>query len=241
MGRLIDRLNQDIRFEEGMKACMNCGVCTAICPAAEFYKYDPREICNLVQLDDEDTLEELLKSDTIWYCGECMSCKMRCPRGNTAGLIIMALRTLSQETGLFVESEKGRQQFVIKRVIGQNIIDIGYCIHPRRVNPELHMEQGPIWKWIVENDESIYNKLGGGNYGKEGPGVFRKISEESMNEIRNIFKVTGGNDFMDKIEDYSRRKAKELGFDFDKEGDDQRYFMHVYQSNSQTHNKDTEG
>ena len=34
-------LMEDIRFQEGLRACMNCGVCTAICPAAEFYDYDP--------------------------------------------------------------------------------------------------------------------------------------------------------------------------------------------------------
>ena len=240
MDSLINRLKQDIRFEEGMKACMNCGVCTAICPSAEFYKYDPRVVCNAVQEGDEHAIEELLKSDVIWYCGECMSCKMRCPRGNTVGLIIMALRKLSQETGLFVESEKGRQQFAIKRAIGHNILELGYCVHPKRVAAELHPEQGPVWKWITENDEAIYNKLGGGNYGKEGTGVFRKISDDSMNEIRRIFQVTGGADFMENIEACSRQKAKELGFDFDKEGEDQRYFNHIYSFNSQTHTKESE-
>ena len=73
---------------------MNCGVCTAICPAAEFYNYDPRVIVETVQRGNEEEIEELLKSDTIWYCGECMSCKARCPRCNTPGLVIMALRKI---------------------------------------------------------------------------------------------------------------------------------------------------
>ena len=34
---LYEQLAQDVRFQEGMKGCMNCGTCTAICPAAEFY------------------------------------------------------------------------------------------------------------------------------------------------------------------------------------------------------------
>ena len=50
---------------------MNCGVCTAICPSAEFYNYDPRIIADTVQRQDEESIEGLLKSDTIWYCGEC--------------------------------------------------------------------------------------------------------------------------------------------------------------------------
>src|SRR5512133_1192553 len=110
MSSIIERLKQDIRFEEGMNACINCGTCTAICPAAEFYNYDPRQVVIDVQSNNEDRIIQLLKSDVIWYCGECMSCKTRCPRGNTVGLIIMALRNLSQDLGYFTESEKGRQQ-----------------------------------------------------------------------------------------------------------------------------------
>ena len=92
MALLYDRIAQDVRFVEGLKACLNCGTCTAICPAAEFYNYDPRIIADTVQSKDDNLIEALLRSETIWYCGECMSCKTRCPRGNTPGLIIIALR-----------------------------------------------------------------------------------------------------------------------------------------------------
>ena len=73
MGRLYDLLMKDYRLKEGLNACINCGTCTAICPAAEFYRYDPRKIVDIVQSKDDDEIEKLLKSDTIWYCGECMS------------------------------------------------------------------------------------------------------------------------------------------------------------------------
>ena len=108
MGKLCERLMKDYRIKEGLNACINCGACTAICPAAEFYKYDPRQIVNTVQTRDDAEIEKLLKSDTIWYCGECMSCVTRCPRKNAPGLAVMALRNLSMKTGLFMESEKGR-------------------------------------------------------------------------------------------------------------------------------------
>ena len=107
MAKYFDMLMEDVRMKEGLQSCMNCGVCTGVCPAAEFYNYDPRQIVNIVQTRDDDAIEELLKSDTIWYCGECMSCRPRCPRGNTPGYVIQALRTLSQKLGFFVESEKG--------------------------------------------------------------------------------------------------------------------------------------
>jgi heterodisulfide reductase subunit C len=41
---LFKKLSEDIRFIEGLTACINCGTCTAICPAAQFYNYDPRII-----------------------------------------------------------------------------------------------------------------------------------------------------------------------------------------------------
>jgi len=85
MGHLYDLLSLDVRFVEGLKACINCGTCTAICPAAEFYDYQPRLIADILQSKDEEAIEKLLKSDTIWYCGECMSCVTRCPRGNAPG------------------------------------------------------------------------------------------------------------------------------------------------------------
>ena len=138
MGKYFDMLCEDVRFREGLNACMNCGVCTGVCPAAEFYNYDPRQIVATVQSRDDEAIEALLKSDTIWYCGECMSCRPRCPRGNTPGYVIQALRSLSQKLGFFVESEKGRQQLALKRIIGDNILRTGYCIVPRMVKPELH-------------------------------------------------------------------------------------------------------
>ena len=53
-GHLYEELEKDYRIKEGLKACMNCGVCTAVCPAAEFYRYNPKNIVNIVQRKDEE-------------------------------------------------------------------------------------------------------------------------------------------------------------------------------------------
>jgi len=235
MENYIDLLKQDIRFEEGLNACMNCGVCTAICPAAEFYNYDPRKIVDLVQSGDNAEIEKLLKSDEIWYCGECMSCKTRCPRGNAPGLVIMALRGLSQDLGFFVESEKGRQQLAVKRTVGQWILDHGYCLYLEGVGTDLHPEQGPVWDWIQNNYREIFSRLGA-NYQGDGPGILRKIPEEAMEEIRKIFDVTGGTRRYEKIEFYSKKKAEELDMELD-DGIDNEYFRHIYKTNNGSHTK----
>jgi heterodisulfide reductase subunit C1 len=229
-----EMLMKDIRFEEGLKACMNCGVCTAICPAAEFYNYDPRQVVDTVQSGDNDEIEKLLKSETIWYCGECMSCKTRCPRGNAPGLVIMALRRLSQDLGFFVESEKGRQQFAIKRTVGENIFKYGYCVAAYAVSPEMHLEQGPIWEYILNHTHDVYERLGG-QINELGAGPLRKIPEDAKEELRKIFEVTGGTDFLNNIEEHSKRKASDMGLQFSNEGIDNEYFINVFTANSNEH------
>jgi heterodisulfide reductase subunit C len=230
-----EMLMKDIRFEEGLKACMNCGVCTAICPAAEYYNYDPRQVVDTVQSGDNDEIEKLLKSETIWYCGECMSCKTRCPRGNAPGLVIMALRGLSQDLGFFVESEKGRQQLAMKRTVGQWILDRGYCLYLEGVGTSMHPEQGPVWDWIQANWKDLFKRLGA-NYQGEGPGILRKIPEEAMDEIRKIFDVTGGTARFEKIEEASREKAMEMNLTLG-EGIDNEYFRHIYKTNNNSHTR----
>lgn len=194
-------LQQDVRYQEGLKACMNCGICTALCPAAGFYDYDPRRLVTMVQNGSEEELEDLLKSDYIWLCGQCMSCKPRCPRGNVPGLIIMALRQVSQQLGYFVHSTRGRQQLQIVRSIGANILKQGYCVYPEAVLPQEHPEQGPVWGWVHANLPEVMNRLSE-NYQKEGPGAIRKIPDDTLAELYRIFEASGALGRFATIENY---------------------------------------
>ena len=201
---------KDYRLKEGLNACINCGTCTAICPAAEFYRYDPRRIVDIVQSKDETEIEKLLRSDVIWYCGECMSCVTRCPRKNGPGLVIMALRNLSAKLGYFVCSEKGRQLYPLTKMLTGNILNYGYCVYPETFKWEDHPESGPVWKWHTEHLEESYKRLGA-NYRGDGPGVLRKIPKESLDELKAIFDVTGATERIETVNRCSEQKAKEMG------------------------------
>lgn len=231
MGELFDRLNNDVRFVEGIKGCINCGTCTAICPAAEVYNYEPRSIVNKVQTRDDNTILELLKSETIWYCGECMSCKTRCPRNNAPGLVVQALRGMSIETGNFVESEKGRQMLSLKRMLGDTILETGYCVHFDHTKLKMFPEIGPVWQWVRDNRVEVLEKVDA-NYMGDGPGAIRKIAKENLDELGRIFEVTGANAFFEKIESDSEKKAQELNIEFG-EGKESPYFREVYTKNNQ--------
>ena len=238
MTDLYAKLTEDVRFREGLKACLNCGTCTAICPAAEFYNYQPRLILDILQTKEDAQIEDLLKSNTIWYCGECMSCVTRCPRGNAPGLVIQALRSLSQDLGFFTESEKGRQQLALKRTIGKWILEYGYCLFPSEVLPELHPEQGPVWEWEHEHMEAVMTRLGA-NYKGTGPVILRKIPGDALDEIARIFEVTGGTARFEKIEEFSKIKAQEMGMDME-DGKNDEYIKHIYTTNSGLHTRKNE-
>jgi heterodisulfide reductase subunit C len=225
MKNLYKELEKDVRYREGLKACINCGVCTAICPAAAVSDYDPRIVVNIVQEKDEEGLLGLLKGDTIWRCGECLSCKTRCPRGNTPCYIIQSLRSLSIETGMFAESEQGRKQLAIKRTVGDHILQYGYCVYIDEVDLETYPEQGPVWKWMRENRESMLKRLGT-SYRENRSGTLRNTAKESLDDLKKIFDETGGTERFEKIEKYSSIKAKELNKDFN-EGKDE-YWRYLY-------------
>ncbi len=222
---LLKELQKDIRFLEGLKACINCGVCTAICPAAAFNNYDPRQIADTVQRGNEAEIEQLLKGDTIWYCGECLSCKTRCPRGNTPGYIIQALRALSIETGFFIESEQGRKQLAIKSTVGEHILKYGYCVYIDEVDTDMYPEQGPIWDWLKQNRQQVLERLGT-SYQKNESGTLRQIPEESLNDLQRIFDETGATARFEKLEELSAIKAKEMGMNRDT------YFNYLYNGNA---------
>lgn len=67
------------------------------------------------------------------------------------------------------------------------------------------------------------------NYKQTGAGALRKVDDDSLNELKQIFEVTGGSEFMENIETYSLQKAEEEGMD------PESYFLHTYTDNNGRH------
>ncbi|ODS40335.1 hypothetical protein BEH94_05385 [Candidatus Altiarchaeales archaeon WOR_SM1_SCG] len=208
MGKLYDELTEEIEFDHGMHACMDCGTCTALCAAAEFYDYSPREVMDIVQSQDDDKIRELISSNKIWYCGQCLSCKPRCPRGNNPGAVVLALRRLSVKTGLFAESEKGRQQLLAKRLFGDNMMNRGYTLLPTNPVPSHFPELGKDWEYYHNHLAEMREWWGVPVDLENSPGSARIIPEKDMEELRAIYKATGAVDLMNAVED---GMAKKLG------------------------------
>ena len=80
----------------------------------------------------------------------------------------------------------------------------------------------------MEHMEESYARLGG-NFKGDGPGILRKIPQESLDELKNIFDVTGGTERMETVEKCSREKAEQMGMTMEE------YFRHTFEQCSDNH------
>ena len=71
--RAADPTGQSSAFDA--TACMNCGVCTAVCPMG--LDGLPRKLFHLVELGVVEVLAEEL--ETIYSCLLCRQCETHCP------------------------------------------------------------------------------------------------------------------------------------------------------------------
>ncbi len=66
------------RVRRMVRACMQCGTCSASCPNASAMDLTPRHLWRLVGLG---RAEEIFHSRTFTLCSACYTCTLRCPRG----------------------------------------------------------------------------------------------------------------------------------------------------------------
>lgn len=84
---------------EKLRACIQCGSCTASCPTANLMDISPRQLWGLIRLGLK---EEALHSQTFWLCTTCKACTVHCPRGILLSDTIIGLRTYAVREGLQV-------------------------------------------------------------------------------------------------------------------------------------------
>jgi heterodisulfide reductase subunit C len=98
-GQALDRgfMNALAPAREKLRACIQCGTCTASCASAYAMDYTPRQIWRMIQLGLKD---EVLNSKTLWLCSICYSCTLYCPRGIPLTETIGTLKRLAMNEGI---------------------------------------------------------------------------------------------------------------------------------------------
>jgi heterodisulfide reductase subunit C len=88
---IFQDIQADLRFDHELNGCLNCGICTATCPAAHYYDFSPREIVQLLWTENLEGIYDAMQ-EKIWSCAQCYTCAARCPFGNSPGGLVMLMR-----------------------------------------------------------------------------------------------------------------------------------------------------
>lgn len=82
---------------EQVLLCIQCGTCSASCPNANRMEHTPRKLIAMTRAGLRD---EVLRSNSMWYCASCYLCSVRCPRGIMTTDLMHALEFLAARHGL---------------------------------------------------------------------------------------------------------------------------------------------
>jgi heterodisulfide reductase subunit C len=81
---------------ERIRDCIQCGTCSASCPNASKMEFTPRQIIAMARAGMRD---EVLSSNSMWFCASCYLCTERCPRDVKPTDLMHALECLAVQHG----------------------------------------------------------------------------------------------------------------------------------------------
>lgn len=143
--KLFEQVKTDMRFEDYLYGCYECGICVAVCPSARFYDFSPRRIAQAVAREDVELVYQQMEED-IWECSQCFSC-VRCPRANNPGGIITIMREVAINNGMVSAKQalEGYSRIIFK------IMSTGTQVSPDMLQPDAFPDWGPEVKDVSDN------------------------------------------------------------------------------------------
>jgi heterodisulfide reductase subunit C len=94
--RFFDEVVEATPGGEKLISCLQCGTCGGSCPSAAEMDHTPRGIFALIEADMK---EEVLASNTPWYCVSCYYCTVRCPQEIPITDIMYTLKGIALKEG----------------------------------------------------------------------------------------------------------------------------------------------
>lgn len=95
--QVIQRTPGDSRLEY----CIQCGTCGGSCPSGPDMEHTPRKLFAMI---DAGMKDEVLRSNTPWYCVSCYYCMVRCPQEVHITDLMYTLKRMAIVEGLYRES-----------------------------------------------------------------------------------------------------------------------------------------
>jgi heterodisulfide reductase subunit C len=179
---LAEDIIKDLKASKNLEIlkCIQCGMCTSVCPAARHTDYDPREIVKRVLDKDED----LITDDIIWNCFYCYTCHSVCPVNNSPCEINQILRQKAIDNG------KGMQEVAPFSAYGENFLEFGLGSIPANFFDDLIKDFGKEWLQLKFDLEDIREDL-------NLDSMF--LPEKDVKDINRILEKTGFKNRLNKM------------------------------------------
>lgn len=211
--RIFNEVKADMRFNDVLFGCYECGICVAACPSARFYDFSPRVIAQACSREDVDLVYTLM-NDSVWDCSQCFSCD-RCPRGNSPGGLITILREVAVNNGLQTARDalEGYGRIIYK------IMSTGSQVSPDMLQADAFPDWGPHVTEISENLDIWRRAL--------PPETLHTtetswhVDEKTIIELYLIWHMTGVMDMIQEVDeglfmilqDVMEERLEEAGYD----------------------------
>ncbi|MGB9673389.1 MAG: 4Fe-4S dicluster domain-containing protein [Anaerolineales bacterium] len=82
--------------------CIQCGTCGGSCPSGKDMDHTPRALFAMITAGMK---EQVLKSNTPWYCVSCYYCTVRCPQSVHITDIMYTLKRLAVKENAYDKSK----------------------------------------------------------------------------------------------------------------------------------------
>jgi len=133
---------------ERLRTCIQCGTCGGSCPSGPDMEYTPREIFAMIAAG---LREEVLRSNTFWYCVSCYYCTVRCPQKIPITDIMYRLKRLAIQEGCYRASIAGFSETFVGQVetFGRSF-ELGLAaVHYLRYHPLSSVRMSPLLLGMV--------------------------------------------------------------------------------------------
>ena len=158
-----------------VRACMQCGTCTASCPNAHAMDLTPRRMWRMLLFG---LCEEVFQSRTFWLCSACYTCTLRCPRGLPLAAAMAALKRLAAAGDDAANRKKALfyQEFMRNVEKNGRVQETGLMFHYFLAmrDPLLPLEYTPLGLKLLRKGKLHFG--GGGQRGALAP-LFGKVRE----------------------------------------------------------------
>ncbi|MGF7117759.1 ferredoxin:CoB-CoM heterodisulfide reductase subunit HdrC [Methanobacterium oryzae] len=179
---LAESIKKDLKASKNLEIlkCIQCGMCTSVCPAARHTDYDPREIVKRALDNDKN----LIKDDIIWDCFYCYTCHSVCPVNNSPCEVNQILKQKSIENGV------GKPKVAPFSEYAESYLECGLGTIPSCFFDDLIKDYGKEWLELKDKLEDIREELGLGSM---------PLPEKDVNDINKILEKTGFTKRLERI------------------------------------------